>query len=160
MLLGLMLPGKDGIAICRELRAYSSVPIIMVTARVEEIDRLLGLEMGVDGYVCKPFSPREVRAVLPQSLVTDCTSPSRPLFQASRVSRTNASTGELSVLLTYLYRQISVIRTIVSRYTSYVLVVTTILIFSNKRLMSTVFTQLARAIPKSRERSSSSLFCS
>lgn len=62
VLLDLMLPGKDGLAICRELRGHSKVPIIMVTARVEEIDRLLGLEIGADDYICKPFSPREVVA--------------------------------------------------------------------------------------------------
>ena len=62
ILLDLMLPGKDGMAVCRELRAFSAVPIIMVTARVEEIDRLLGLELGADDYICKPFSPREVVA--------------------------------------------------------------------------------------------------
>ena len=62
VLLDLMLPGKDGMAVCREVRAFSSVPIIMVTARVEEIDRLLGLELGADDYICKPFSPREVIA--------------------------------------------------------------------------------------------------
>ena len=68
ILLDLMLPGRDGIEICRELRTFSDVPIIIVTARVEEIDRLLGLELGADDYVCKPFSPRElvarVRAIL------------------------------------------------------------------------------------------------
>lgn len=62
MILDLMLPGKDGMQICREIRAFSSTPIIMVTARVEEVDRLLGLELGADDYVCKPFSPREVVA--------------------------------------------------------------------------------------------------
>ena len=62
ILLDLMLPGKEGIDICREIRAFSQVPIIMVTARVEEIDRLLGLELGADDYVCKPCSPREVVA--------------------------------------------------------------------------------------------------
>jgi two-component system response regulator BaeR len=62
VLLDLMLPGKDGLDVCRELRAFTNVPIIMVTARVEEIDRLLGLEIGADDYVCKPFSPREVIA--------------------------------------------------------------------------------------------------
>lgn len=62
VLLDLMLPGVDGLALCRGLRARSDVPIIMVTARVEEIDRLLGLELGADDYVCKPFSPREVVA--------------------------------------------------------------------------------------------------
>ncbi|MCO5399605.1 response regulator [Ralstonia soli] len=62
VLLDLMLPGKDGLEICREVRAFSEVPIVMVTARVEEIDRLLGLELGADDYVCKPFSPRELVA--------------------------------------------------------------------------------------------------
>jgi two-component system response regulator BaeR len=62
VLLDLMLPGMDGIEVCKQLRAESAVPIIMVTARVEEIDRLLGLELGADDYICKPFSPREVVA--------------------------------------------------------------------------------------------------
>ena len=62
VLLDLMLPGLDGVEVCRRLRAESDVHIIMVTARVEEIDRLLGLELGADDYVCKPFSPREVVA--------------------------------------------------------------------------------------------------
>jgi len=62
ILLDLMLPGKDGIEICREVRRFSELPIIMVTARIEEIDRLLGLELGADDYICKPFSPREVVA--------------------------------------------------------------------------------------------------
>ncbi|MEM1089677.1 MAG: response regulator [Pseudomonadota bacterium] len=62
LLLDLMLPHRDGLDICRELRTRSSVPIIMVTARVDEIDRLLGLGVGADDYICKPFSPREVVA--------------------------------------------------------------------------------------------------
>lgn len=62
LLLDLMLPGKDGLEVCKEIRTFSTVPIIMVTARVEEIDRLLGLELGADDYICKPFSPREVVA--------------------------------------------------------------------------------------------------
>ncbi|WP_027857650.1 response regulator [Marinobacterium jannaschii] len=62
VVLDLMLPGKDGTEICREVRNFSQVPIIMTTARVEEIDRLLGLELGADDYVCKPYSPREVVA--------------------------------------------------------------------------------------------------
>ncbi len=68
ILLDIMLPGMDGMAVCRELRKFSNVPVIMLTARVEELDRLLGLELGADDYICKPFSPREVvarvRAVL------------------------------------------------------------------------------------------------
>jgi two-component system response regulator BaeR len=62
ILLDLMLPGQDGLEVCKEIRKFSSVPIVMVTARVEEIDRLLGLELGADDYICKPFSPREVVA--------------------------------------------------------------------------------------------------
>ena len=62
ILLDLMLPGMDGLEICKEVRSFSNVPIIMVTSRVEEIDRLLGLELGADDYICKPFSPREVVA--------------------------------------------------------------------------------------------------
>ena len=62
VLLDIMLPGQDGVEVCRELRTFSAVPIIMVTARVDEIDRLIGLEVGADDYVCKPFSPREVVA--------------------------------------------------------------------------------------------------
>ena len=62
VLLDLMLPGTDGMIICKELRKVSNVPIIMLTARVDEIDRLLGLEIGADDYICKPFSPREVIA--------------------------------------------------------------------------------------------------
>lgn len=62
ILLDVMLPGISGIEVCREVRQFSEVPIIMVTARVEEVDRLLGLELGADDYICKPFSPREVVA--------------------------------------------------------------------------------------------------
>ncbi|EJN17666.1 response regulator with CheY-like receiver domain and winged-helix DNA-binding domain [Pseudomonas sp. GM79] len=62
ILLDLMLPGRDGLQVCKELRSFSAVPIIMITARVEEVDRLLGLDLGADDYICKPFSPREVVA--------------------------------------------------------------------------------------------------
>lgn len=68
VLLDVMLPGKDGLSICKEARKVTQVPIIMMTAKVEEIDRLLGLELGADDYICKPYSPRElvarVKAVL------------------------------------------------------------------------------------------------
>jgi two-component system response regulator BaeR len=62
VILDLMLPGLDGIGVCRAVRAFSDVPILMLTARVDEVDRLLGLDTGADDYVCKPFSPREVMA--------------------------------------------------------------------------------------------------
>lgn len=62
ILLDLMLPGTDGLSLCREIRLFSDVPIMMVTAKIEEIDRLSGLEIGADDYICKPYSPREVVA--------------------------------------------------------------------------------------------------
>jgi two-component system response regulator BaeR len=64
VLLDLMLPGRDGVDVCRDIREFSTIPIIMVTARVEEVERLLGLDAGADDYVCKPFSPRELMARL------------------------------------------------------------------------------------------------
>ena len=68
IVLDLNLPGMDGLDVCRQLRRESDVPIIMLTARVDEADRLIGLELGADDYIVKPFSPRElvarVRAVL------------------------------------------------------------------------------------------------
>lgn len=60
IILDIMLPGKDGMTICRELRAFSKTPVIMLTGKVEEIDRVLGLELGADDYICKPFSLREL----------------------------------------------------------------------------------------------------
>jgi len=74
MLLDLMLPDTDGLEICKQVRAFSSLPIIMLTAKTEEIDKLLGLEFGADDYICKPFSPREViariKAVLRRTMET------------------------------------------------------------------------------------------
>ncbi|MBO1254542.1 response regulator [Alteromonas sp. 5E99-2] len=62
VVLDIMLPHKDGLTLCKEIRQFSDVPILMLTARVEEIDRLMGLGFGADDYVCKPFSAREVVA--------------------------------------------------------------------------------------------------
>ncbi len=62
VILDLMLPRMDGLSVCRKIREVSEVPIIMVTALTEEIDRLLGLKLGADDYVCKPFSPKELVA--------------------------------------------------------------------------------------------------
>ena len=64
MILDLMLPGVDGLTICRDIRSFSIIPIIMVTAKVEEIDKLLGLEMGADDYISKPFNARVLLARL------------------------------------------------------------------------------------------------
>ena len=62
IILDIMLPGKDGISICSEIRSFSKVPILFCSARIDDIDRILGLEIGADDYICKPFSPREVAA--------------------------------------------------------------------------------------------------
>jgi len=71
VLLDLMLPGEDGLALCRKLRAESNIPIIMLTAKGEEVDRVIGLEMGADDYLAKPFGSREliarIKAVLRRS---------------------------------------------------------------------------------------------
>jgi len=71
LVLDLMLPGEDGLSLCRELRSRSQMPIIMLTARGEDVDRIVGLELGADDYVAKPFNPREllgrIKAVLRRS---------------------------------------------------------------------------------------------
>jgi len=75
IILDLMLPGMDGREVCRQIRSTSRVPIIMLTARAEEVDRIVGLELGADDYVVKPFSPRElvarVKAVLRRGGASD-----------------------------------------------------------------------------------------
>ena len=74
MLLDLMLPEVDGISICSSVREFSNLPIIMVTAKVSEVDRILGLDIGADDYICKPAKPKEVvarvKAVLRRSTLT------------------------------------------------------------------------------------------
>ena len=75
ILLDIMLPGKDGWQVCREIRAVSDVPIIMITAKGETFDKVLGLELGADDYIVKPFEPKElvarVKAVLRRSEIRD-----------------------------------------------------------------------------------------
>lgn len=82
IVLDLMIPGMDGLEVCKIVRQISTIPIIMLTARVEEIDRLLGLELGADDYICKPFSPREViariKAVLRRTQPIQSTNISEP----------------------------------------------------------------------------------
>jgi len=84
VLLDLMLPVKDGLTLCKEIREFSNIPIIMITARVEEIDRLIGLELGADDYICKPFSPREVvarvKATLRRYKSPDTETIKKPIF--------------------------------------------------------------------------------
>lgn len=90
VLLDLMLPGMDGLSLCKNLRQHSAVPVIMMTAKVEEIDRLLGLELGADDYVCKPFSAREVvariKAVLRRTLPTSTEPAQQPLVRVDEQS--------------------------------------------------------------------------
>ena len=75
VLLDIGLPGKDGFDVCREIRAKSQVPILMLTARDEEPDRIIGLEVGADDYLTKPFSPRELVARM------------KAIFRRSRAAR-------------------------------------------------------------------------
>ncbi|MEZ5477376.1 MAG: response regulator [Thiolinea sp.] len=74
IILDLMLPGRNGIEVFREVREFAEIPVVMATAKVDEIDRLLGLELGADDYVCKPYSPRElvarVRNILRRAALT------------------------------------------------------------------------------------------
>ncbi len=90
VVLDLMLPGEDGLSLCRDLRARSHLPVVMLTARGEDLDRIVGLEMGADDYVTKPFNPREllarIRAVLRRSraLPEDAVSPNGEGFAFGR----------------------------------------------------------------------------
>ena len=108
VLLDLMLPGKDGLEICKDIRRTSEIPVIMLTARVEEIDRLLGLELGADDYICKPFSPREVvarvKAVLRRFAHESDNTSQNQLHSANSLvldrERLNVSAGEQETSLT------------------------------------------------------------
>jgi two-component system OmpR family response regulator len=85
ILLDLMLPGEDGLALCRALRAEGNIPIIMLTAKGEEVDRVIGLEMGADDYLSKPFGSREliarIRAVLRRSRMAGTGAAERPAMR-------------------------------------------------------------------------------
>ena len=95
IILDLMLPGMDGLDVCKEIRKSSNVPIIMLTARTDEVDRVLGLEIGADDYLTKPFSPREllarVKAVLRRAAYVPTPDEQQvlklPGLSVSRVSR-------------------------------------------------------------------------
>ena len=84
VVLDLMLPGEDGLSVCRRLRAHDNLPILMLTAKSDEIDRVVGLEMGADDYLVKPFGPREllarVRAVLRRGGSTPAASAKRAVL--------------------------------------------------------------------------------
>jgi two-component system response regulator BaeR len=100
VVLDLMLPGLDGLSVCRAVREFSEVPIVMVTARVEEIDRLLGLELGADDYLCKPFSPRElmarITAILRRAARTPAAAPMVDVDEAARRIRIHGRALELT----------------------------------------------------------------
>jgi len=111
ILLDLMLPEVDGLDVCRELRKTSGVPIIMITARGEEIDRVVGLELGADDYVSKPFSTRElmarIKAVLRRAQPDSETGPPATVLRGPGglqldVERRSASVGEQDLELTRL----------------------------------------------------------
>ena len=122
LILDVMLPGKSGIEICREIRAASNVPILMLTARGNETDRIIGLEMGADDYMSKPFSPNEllarVKALLRRSRMVGDSPSSRQVrvfeFEGWRLDVTrrelrnpagviiDLSTGEFDLLLAFL----------------------------------------------------------
>ena len=103
MLLDQMMPGMTGMEVCQAVRKDSQLPIIMLTARGEEIDRILGLEMGADDYIVKPFSPREVvsriKAVLrrtcaaPDTASKDNRTPSKPTTDCSGGTATAGCTA-------------------------------------------------------------------
>jgi len=94
VVLDLMLPGLDGLSLCRAVRAFSEVPIVMVTARVEEVDRLLGLETGADDYLCKPFSPRELMARIKAILRRAGSSKAAPVLALDEAARRVALHGQ------------------------------------------------------------------
>lgn len=98
VLLDLMLPGKGGLDICRELRARSDVPIIMLTARGEEADRVLGLEIGADDYLAKPFSARELLARI-RALVRRSRGEGGPPTQRVRVGALEVDPGSMTATL-------------------------------------------------------------
>src|ERR1700752_1679164 len=81
IILDLMLPGEDGLSICRRLRTDDSIPILMLTAKSDEIDRVVGLEMGADDYLAKPFGPRELLARVRAILRRAGSAPTRPVVR-------------------------------------------------------------------------------
>jgi two-component system alkaline phosphatase synthesis response regulator PhoP len=104
VILDLMLPGMDGLDVCRSLRRDGNVPIIMLTARIEEADRLIGLELGADDYITKPFSPRELVARVRTVLRRSSGDTSSDIIRAGEITldrtRYQASFPDRSITLT------------------------------------------------------------
>lgn len=111
LILDVMLPHRDGMSICRELRLTNTLPVIMLTARVEEIDRLLGLELGADDYLCKPFSPRElvarVKALLRRTAPAASEAPVLPHFEVDEQRMRASVSGHRLDLTPVEYRLLS-----------------------------------------------------
>lgn len=131
IILDLMLPGRDGRDICRDLRRVSEVPIIMVTAQVDEVNRLLGLELGADDYLCKPFSPLElvarVKAILRRARVDPKSGDAAPL-QLNEATLQATFRGSAIELTAIEFRLLS---TLASRPSS---------VFSRNALMDQLYT--------------------
>ena len=104
VVLDLMLPGMNGLDVCRVLRRESNVPVIMLTARIEEVDRLVGLELGADDYITKPFSPRELVARVRTVLRRASGDPTSEVIRVGEITldrtRYLASFSDRSVMLT------------------------------------------------------------
>ena len=102
VLLDLMLPGMSGTDVCKQLRSRSSVPVIMVTARDSEIDKVVGLELGADDYVTKPYSAREliarIRAVLRRGSDTDDPASATACWRRARCGWTSSATSSPSTV--------------------------------------------------------------
>ena len=96
VILDLMLPGEDGLTLCRNLRAHSNLPVIMLTARGEETDRIVGLEMGADDYLPKPFNPRELLARIHAVLRRARALPERSVLNEAKLVRFAEWTLDLS----------------------------------------------------------------
>jgi DNA-binding response OmpR family regulator len=100
VVLDLMLPGTDGIEVCRRLRTFSDAYVVMLTAKSEEIDKLVGLAVGADDYVTKPFSPRElvarIKAILRRARTSAPAAPGLELDMARRVVRVDGRAVELT----------------------------------------------------------------
>ncbi|HEY6013743.1 MAG TPA: response regulator transcription factor [Candidatus Limnocylindrales bacterium] len=100
VILDLMLPGLDGVEACRELRTFSNAFVVMLTARSEEIDKLVGLAVGADDYLTKPFSPRElvarIKAILRRARVATPAAPGLDVDVARRVARVDGQAVQLT----------------------------------------------------------------
>lgn len=119
LLLDVMLPGRDGLALCQDIRSFSCVPIILLTARVEEVDRIAGLEIGADDYICKPFSPREVvarvRALLRRAPPIGGPSGASPIEVDEAAHRMMVRIGQATHVLDLTDTEFRLMRALVSR---------------------------------------------